>query len=343
MSLFKHSHLISIDLGSNNTLIYINGEGIVLNEPSVIAINAKTKKILAFGKDAKQMIGRTSKDIIVCKPLKHGVISNFDLAKALVTALIHKAIPKDTLRSYKAVVSYPSEITDIEKIALEDCIRVSNINEVIFIEEPFAASIGADLPINEPVGSMIVDIGGGTTDIAVISLSGIVTSKSINFGSNDFDTSIINFMQKENDLLIGEITAENIKINLGSAIKLNDSDEVGEARGIDLISGLPKICTVTESQIRKVIEEPLLIIIATIKYLLEHTPPELRCDIKRDGLTLSGGGSLLKGIDKFISTKLNIPVHLAPSPLESVAIGSGKYLSLLEKKKKHSHKKEKKD
>ena len=326
MGFFKSNKDMGIDLGTANTLVYVKGKGIVLSEPSVVAINSMTRKSLAVGTEAKLMIGRTPGNIVAIRPLKDGVIADFDSAQTMLKSLIEKAISKSAFTSPRIIVCYPSGVTEVERRAIEEAARNAGAREVVLMEEPMAAAIGAGLPVAEPTGSMIVDIGGGTTEVAIISLGGIVTSKSLRVAGDELDQSIINYVKKEFNLMIGERTAEQIKMEIGSAYDIEDEDIEMEIKGRDMITGLPKIVTIRESQIREALKEPVYAIIESIKTTLEKTPPELAADIMEKGIMLAGGGALLKGLDKLINHETNMPVHIAETPLDCVVLGAGKAL-----------------
>lgn len=330
MRLFGMSKDLGIDLGTANTLIYVKGEGIVLREPSVVAINSDTKKVLAVGTEAKEMIGRTPGNIVAIRPLKDGVIADFDVTQTMLKKFIEKVSHKGSFTSPRIVVCYPSGITEVEKRAIDEATKQAGARDVLLLEEPMAAAIGSGLPVNEPTGSMIVDIGGGTTEIAIISLGGIVTAKSLRVAGDDFDQAIISYIKKEYSLMIGERTAEKIKLELGSAYDMGEEMTM-EIRGRDLITGLPKEVLIKESEVRESLREPINAIIEAIKTTLEKTPPELASDIIDKGITLAGGGALMRGLDKLIMTETHMPVHIAESPLDCVALGAGKALDTLEK------------
>jgi rod shape-determining protein MreB len=330
MRLFGMSKDLGIDLGTANTLIYVKGEGIVLREPSVVAINSDTKKVLAVGTEAKEMIGRTPGNIVAIRPLKDGVIADFDVTQTMLKKFIEKVSHKGSFTSPRIVVCYPSGITEVEKRAIDEATKQAGARDVLLLEEPMAAAIGSGLPVNEPTGSMIVDIGGGTTEVAIISLGGIVTAKSLRVAGDDFDQAIISYIKKEYSLMIGERTAEKIKLELGSAYDFGEENTM-EIRGRDLITGLPKVVVIKESEVREALREPINAIIEAIKTTLEKTPPELASDIIDKGITLAGGGALMRGLDKLITTETHMPVHIAESPLDCVALGAGKALDTLEK------------
>lgn len=330
MGLFSISKDMGIDLGTANTLVYVKGKGIVLREPSVVAINSMNKKVLAVGEEAKKMIGRTPGNIVAIRPMKDGVIADFDVTQMMLKKFISKVIGKSAFASPRIIVCYPSGVTEVEKRAIDEAAKQAGAREVVLMEEPMAAAIGAGLPVDEPTGSMIVDIGGGTTEVAIISLDGIVTSKSLRIAGDELDQAIISYIKKEYNLMIGERTAENIKMELGSAFKLEEEKDM-DIKGRDLISGLPKTITVTMEQIREALKEPVSAIIDAIKTTLEKTPPELAADIMEKGIMLAGGGALLKGLDKLINHETHMPVHIAESPLDCVALGAGKALEYFDK------------
>ena len=324
MGFFSSSKDIGIDLGTANTLVFVKGKGIVLREPSVVAINSNTKKPLAVGREAKLMIGRTPGNIIAIRPLKDGVIADFDTAQMMIKSFIEKGISKGVKRP-RIIVCYPSGVTEVEKRAIEEASRLAGASDVVLMEEPMAAAIGAGLPVSEPTGSMIVDIGGGTAEVAIISLGGIVSSQSLRIAGDEFDQSIIAYVKKEHSLMIGERTAEQIKMEIGSAYKVED-EKTMEIKGRDLITGLPKTVTISEDQVREALREPVSSIVEAIKTTLEKTPPELAADIMDKGIMLAGGGALLQGLDILIEKETNMPVHIAESPLDCVVLGAGKAL-----------------
>ncbi|MBU3110412.1 rod shape-determining protein [Clostridium lacusfryxellense] len=326
MGIFGTSRDMGIDLGTANTLIYLKGKGIVLREPSVVAININTNKVLAVGEEAKQMIGRTPGNIVAIRPMRDGVIADFDVTEKMLKHFINKVSPKG-LTSPRIVVGFPSGVTEVEKRAIEEATKSAGARDAYLMEEPMAAAIGAGLPVNEPTGSMIVDIGGGTTEVAIISLGGIVTCMSLRVAGDEFDQSIIAFVKKQHSLMIGERTAENIKMELGSVFVLEDDEMSMEITGRDLITGLPKVIEVTQKEVREALSEPVQAIIEAIITTLEKTPPELASDIMEKGIMLTGGGALLKGIDALINRETHMPVHISENPLDCVAIGAGKALS----------------
>lgn len=326
---------MGVDLGTANTLVYIKGKGIVAREPSVVAIQSQTKEVLAVGEEAKKMIGRTPGNIVAIRPLKDGVIADFDVTKSMLKYFIRKASNGKSLFQPRVVVCVPSGVTEVEKRAVEEASIHAGAREAYLIEEPMAAAIGAGLPVQEATGSMIVDIGGGTTEVAVISLGGIVTSRSIRVGGDELDDSIVAFIKKEYNLLIGERTAEEVKINIGSAI-VNGKKKSMDIRGRDMISGLPKNINVSSEQIYQAMKEPVLHILDAIKSTLEKTPPELSSDIMEQGIMLTGGGALLDGINTLIIEETGMPVHIAEEPLDCVAIGTGMALDNIDILKKTS-------
>ncbi len=330
MGLFGSNRDMGIDLGTANTLVFVKGKGVVLREPSVVAINSTTKRPLAVGSEAKLMIGRTPGNIVAIRPLKDGVIADFDVAHIMIKSLIEKGTNKSSFKSPRIIVCYPSGVTEVEKRAIEEATKLAGAKDVVLMEEPMAAAIGAGLPVSEPTGSMIVDIGGGTTEVAIISLGGIVTSKSLRVAGDELDQAIIAYIKREYNLMIGERTAEQVKMKIGSAYKVEEEESM-EIKGRDLVTGLPKIIEVSEVQIREALREPIYSIIEAIKTTLEKTPPELAADIMDKGIMLAGGGALLKGLDILITKETNMPVHIAESPLDCVVLGAGKALEDFDK------------
>lgn len=326
---------MGIDLGTANTLVYMKGKGVILREPSVVAIDRYTKQVLAVGEDAKKMIGRTPGNIVAIRPLKDGVIADFDVTQEMLKYFIRKATQKKSVFQPRVVVCVPSGVTEVEKRAVEEATIQAGAKHAFLIEEPMAAAIGAGLPVQEATGSMVVDIGGGTTEVAVISLGGIVTSKSIRVGGDALDNYIVNFVKKEHSLMIGERTAEEVKIKIGSAILDNGLEDM-EIRGRDLVSGLPKTLIITSKEIYEALKEPVNNIIDAIKSNLEKTPPELSSDIMEQGIVLTGGGALLNGLDVLITKETGIPVIVAENPLDCVALGTGKALDSIDILKKTS-------
>ena len=327
-----NSRDIGIDLGTANILATLKGKGIILNEPSVVAIEKETNKIIATGREAKEMLGRTPEKIKAVRPLKDGVIADFTATQMLLKNIIQKICKRYGIVRLRAVVGVPSGITEVEKRAVEESVIQAGAREVYLIEEPVAAAIGAGLEIAEPNGNIVVDIGGGTTEVAVISLGGIVVSDSLRIAGDELDEAIINYVKKELNLAIGQTTAEEIKINIGCALPLV-SMEIMEIRGRDLNTGLPKVLEINSEQVRQAMEEPIAQIVDVIKMALEKTPPELSSDVMERGIILTGGGALIKNIDKLISQKTGIPVYIADTPLNAVVRGTGKALEDLEKLK----------
>jgi len=323
------SRNIGIDLGTANTHVYVKGRGIVLREPSVVAIRRDTGSILAVGEEAKKMIGRTPGNIIAIRPMKDGVIADFDVTQIMLRHFISKAYRRRAFFLPQVVVCVPSGVTEVEKRAVLDATKQAGAKEAFLIEEPMAAAIGAGLPVEEPTGSMIVDIGGGTSEVAVISLGGIVTSQSIRVGGDEMDDAIINYIKKTYNLMIGERTAEEVKIKVGSAYRIDEEEHL-EIRGRDLVTGLPKVLTISSWEIESALSEPVSAILETIKTTLERTPPELAADIMEKGIVMTGGGALLKGLDKLIAEETGMPVFMAENPLDCVVLGTGKALSAID-------------
>ncbi len=320
---------MAVDLGTANTLVYVRGRGIVLNEPSVVAINSKTGAILAVGTEAKRMMGRTPSHITVVRPLKDGVIADFEVTEKMLRYFIQKVHKRRWLAKPRCVICVPSGITGVKQRAVEEATVRAGARSAYIIEEPMAAAIGAGLPIHEPVGNVIVDIGGGTTEVAVISLGGFVTSASIRIGGDELDEAIVNGIKKEYSLLVGLQTAEEIKKTIGSAFPMPDEPHA-EIRGRDLVTGLPKTIIVAAEEIRRAIEEPVNQIVDAVKNTLEKTPQDLADDIIDKGIVLTGGGALLKGLDERLRHETGMPIHIAENPLNCVAIGSGKCLEEFE-------------
>src|SRR5712691_11540668 len=320
---------MAIDLGTANTLVYVRGRGIVLNEPSVVAVNAVDGSILAVGADAKRMIGRTPAHIRAVRPLKDGVIADFDITEKMLRYFIQKVHHRRILSKPRVVICVPSGITGVEQRAVEEATYAAGARQAFIIEEPMAAAIGAGLPIHEPRGNMVVDIGGGTTEVAVISLGGVVTSSSIRVGGDELDEAIIAHVKTEYSVALGERTAEAIKLAVGSAFPKAD-DMIAEIKGRDLVSGLPKTIHVTAEEVRRAMEEPVNSIIDAVKNTLDRCPPELSADIMDKGVVLTGGGALLKGLDQRLKHETGMPVHITDSPLTCVAVGSGRCLEEFE-------------
>jgi rod shape-determining protein MreB and related proteins len=326
---------IGIDLGTANILVYSKNKGIILNEPSVVAIDTENKQVLAVGVEAKSMIGKTPGKIVAVRPLKDGVIADFDVTTEMLKQVMKKASKKlgFSIRKPNVVVCTPSGATSVERRAIQDAVRGSGAKTVTLIEEPVAAAIGADLPVDEPVANVIVDIGGGTTEVAIISYGGVVSCNTIRIGGDQMDEDIIQHVRKRYNLLIGERTAENIKIEVGHAL-IEHEERSMEIRGRDLVTGLPKTITLTSHEIQSALRESLLHILETIRATLENCPPELSGDIVDRGVILTGGGALLNGLQDWLSEEIVVPVHLAPNPLESVAIGTGRSLTVIHKLQK---------
>ena len=318
---------IGIDLGTANTLVYMRGKGIVMREPSVVAVDVKNDVVMAVGSEAKEMIGRTPGSIVAVRPLKDGVIADFDITATMLKHFIRKAVKSSMFNKAKVIVCIPSGVTEVERRAVEDAARSAGAKDVELIEEPMAAAIGAGLPVAEPTGSMVVDIGGGTSEVAVISLGDIVTSCSVRVAGDKFDESIISYVKKKYNLLIGERTAENIKIRIGSAYPYEDEESM-EIKGRNLIDGLPKNVSISAAEVREALADPLVTIVEAIKSTLEQTPPELSADIIDHGITLTGGGALLRGLDLLVAQETGMPVHVAESPLDCVVDGTGKRLEV---------------
>lgn len=331
MAKFSFSQDLGIDLGTANTLVFLKGKGIVVREPSVVAKNTETGNIEAVGSHARNMIGRTPGNIAVIRPMKDGVIADYDTTAAMMNYYIKKAMRRRSIFAKKpnVMICVPSGITMVEERAVLDATKQAGAKEAFAISEPFAAAIGAGLPVWEPTGSMIVDIGGGTTEVAVISLGGVVTSQSIRTAGDNMDEAIINYIRKEYSLLIGERSAESIKLDIGTAGEVTEDSEL-DIRGRDLLTGLPKTITVTAKEIAAALNETVEAIVEAVKNTLEKTPPELAADIMDRGIVLTGGGALLKNIDQVISNETKIPVFIADEPLESVAVGTGKSIDYIQ-------------
>jgi rod shape-determining protein MreB and related proteins len=314
---------MAVDLGTANTLVYVRGRGIVLNEPSVVALNTNNGQVVAVGVEAKRMIGRTPGNIVAVRPLKDGVIADFDVTERMLRYFIQKVHKRTRMAKPRIVVAVPSGITGVEQSAVKEAGHQAGARKVYIIEEPMAAAIGAGLPVNEPTGNMVVDIGGGTSEVAVISLGGIVTSQSIRIGGDELDQAIITFGKKEHSLMLGERTAEEIKLALGSAFPAKEEPHA-EIRGRDLVSGLPKTILISAAEVRRALDEPINLIIDAVKSTLDKCPPELAGDVMDRGIALTGGGALLRGLDQRIREETGMPVHIADSPLDSVVLGTGK-------------------
>lgn len=324
---------IGIDLGTANTLVYMRGKGIIIREPSVVAVDVKMDRVRYVGQEAKDVIGRTPGSIVSVRPLKDGVIADFDMTTSMLQEFIRKALKGRAFAGsrVRVIICIPSGVTAVERRAVKEATQNAGAKRVSIIEEPMAAAIGAGLPVAEPTGSMIVDIGGGTSEVAVISLGGIVTSRSVRVAGDEFDSSIINYIKKKYNLLIGERTAENIKIAIGSAYPYADNEPSMDIKGRNLLNGLPENITVTSEEIREALSEPLSHVIEAIKVTLEKTPPELAADIIDQGIMLAGGGALLKGLDLLIHAETGMPVKVAERPLDCVADGTGKVLENIDK------------
>lgn len=330
LSFFSLSRDMGIDLGTANTLVYVSGKGIVLQEPSVVAIDRDTKEPLAVGDDAKKMLGRTPGNVIALRPLRDGVIADFEMAEIMLQHFIRRVHDGNPLVQPRIVIGIPSGVTGVERRAVKEAALQAGAREVFLIDEPVAAAIGAGLPVAEPTGNMIVDIGGGTTEVAVLSLQGTVLSESVRVAGDELSESITQYMKKVHNLIIGERTAEEIKIQVGSAYPTEDSDSaVMEVRGLHLLSGLPRTVTIKAAEIRESMAEPLAIIIDAIKRTLEQTKPELAADIIDRGIMLAGGGALLRGLDTLISHETGIASHVAADPLSCVVLGTGRVLENL--------------
>ena len=325
--MFSFSKEIGIDLGTANTLVYIKGKGIVKREPSVVAVDVKNDMVLAVGAEAKDMIGRTPGSIIAVRPLKDGVIADFDITASMLKYFISSTVKSMFFSKPKVIICIPSGVTEVEKRAVEDAAKQAGAGIVDLIEEPMAAAIGAGLPVSEPTGSMVVDIGGGTSEVAVISLGDIVTATSERVAGDKLDEAIISYVKRKYNLLIGERTAEDIKLTIGSAVPYEDEGEMS-IKGRNLMDGLPKNITITSEEVREALAEPLRCIINAVKTTLENTPPELSADIIDHGITLTGGGALLRGIDTLISENTHMPVYIAERPLDCVVDGTGKCLDI---------------
>ncbi|HEX2482678.1 MAG TPA: rod shape-determining protein [Methylomirabilota bacterium] len=328
------SNDMAIDLGTANTLVYVRGEGIVLNEPSIVAIHQADNSVLAVGKEAKAMLGRTPGNIVAIRPLKDGVIADFDVTEKMLGYFIRRVHKRRALVRPRIVIGVPSGITQVEKRAVRDSAMQAGAREVYLIEEPMAAAIGAGMPITEPGGNMIVDIGGGTTEVAVISLSGIVYSRSVRIAGDEMDEAIVQYIRKNYNLLVGERRAEEIKIRLGSAYPMSGERRTMEVKGRDLIDGIPKTIVIGDDEIRESLREPIMTIVDAVRTALERTPPELAADIVDKGIVLTGGGALLKGLDQLLRQETNLPITVAEDPLSCVALGTGRVLDELDLLKK---------
>src|SRR6186713_2667858 len=323
------SNDLAIDLGTANTCVYARGKGIVVSEPSIVAVNVRTGRVEAVGHDAKEMLGRTPGNIVAIRPMKDGVIADFEITEKMLSHFIRKAHNRNTFVRPRIIIGIPSEVTQVEKRAVRDSALKAKASEVYLVDEAMAAAIGAGMPITEPSGNMIVDIGGGTTDIAVISLAGIVYSKAVRVAGNEMDEAIIAYVKKTYNLLIGERTAEQIKMEIGSAFPL-DEPMTMEIKGRHLIEGVPKTITISDEEIRKALAETVNVIVDAVRVALERTPPELSADIVDRGIVLTGGGSMLKNLDKRLREETGLPVAMAEDPLSTVVLGAGKMLSNFE-------------
>lgn len=321
---------MGIDLGTANTLVHVKGRGIVLREPSVVAIKSESGEVLAVGEEAKRMIGRTPGNIVAIRPMKDGVIADFDVTQAMLKYFIRKAMNTHSFVRPRVVVGVPSGVTEVEKRAVIDAAQQAGAREAYLIEEPMAAAIGAGLPVEEATGSMVVDIGGGTTEIAVISLGGIVTSRSIRIGGDAMDSAIIQYIKRMYNLKLGERTAEEIKITIGSAIVSPENDKIMDIRGLDMVSGLPKTLSIHASEVRDALDESVYKIIDAVKATLEKTPPELAADVVDHGIMMTGGGALLNNLDKLLSKETSLPVLVSEDALSCVGEGTGKSLENIE-------------
>ena len=316
---------IGIDLGTANTLVFVRGQGIVLNEPSIVTIEVSSKKVIAVGSEAKEMVGRTPGEIMTIRPLKDGVIADFEITEKLLSNFIRRVVKHRYLMKPRVVISVPSGITEVEKRAVRDSAENAGAREVFLIQEPMAAAIGVGLPVHLPSGIMVIDVGGGTSEIAVIALNGIVNNISIRIGGDEMDEAIMLYLKKNYNLLIGERTAEEIKIKIGSAFAL-DEEESMEIKGRDLVAGIPKTMKISSVQVREALSEPVDTIIQAVRQALEETPPELAADILDKGIIVTGGGALLKGMDKRLREETNLAINIAEDPLTCVVRGTGKVL-----------------
>lgn len=322
------SNDIGIDLGTANTLVYVKDEGIVLREPSVVAVQAGTNHVLAVGNEAKRMLGRTPGNIVAIRPLKDGVIADFEITEEMLRHFIRKVHNRNRMVSPRVVIAVPSGITEVERRAVKDSATHAGAREVYLIEEPMASAIGVGLPVQEPAGNMIIDMGGGTTEVAVISLAGIVFSRSVRVAGDELDEALVQYMKRVYNLMIGERTAEEIKVKIGSAYPLEQETSI-EVKGRDLVAGLPKTLTISSQEVREALQEPVNTIVETVRYTLERCPPELSADLVDRGIVLAGGGALLRGLDKLLAEETGLPVHVADDPLSSVVIGTGIVLNEL--------------
>ena len=322
---------IGIDLGTANTLIFMKGKGIIMREPSVVAVDTRTDRVRFVGSEAKEVIGRTPGSIVAVRPLKDGVIADFDITASMIQLFIKKALNTGFFARPRVIICIPSGVTEVERRAVREATLKAGARNAALIEEPMAAAIGAGLPVADPCGSMVVDIGGGTSEVAVISLGGIVASRSVRVGGDEFDDSIIAYVKRKYNLLIGERTAEDIKITIGSAFPYEDENAM-EIKGRNLLDGLPKNITIDAEEVREALADPLASVIDAIKTTLERTPPELSADIIDHGITLTGGGALLRGMDDLIKKETGMPVYIAENPLDCVALGTGRVLDGMDSK-----------
>ncbi len=316
-------------MGTANTLVHVKGRGIMLREPSVVAVDTDTNQVLAVGEDAKRMVGRTPAHIRAMRPLRHGVIADFDITQAMLQYFIRKVHTRRLWEHPRVVIGVPSGITEVERRAVEEAARQAGAWSATIIDEPMAAAIGAGLPVGEPVGNMILDMGGGTTEVAVISLGGAVSQRSVRVAGEEMDEAIAAYVRHEENLFIGETTAEEIKIRIGSAFPLEE-EQTTEVRGKDLISGLPKSITVSSAQVREAVREPLGIIVELVKETLDETPPELAADVMNRGIVLAGGVALLRGLDRLLSAETDVPVYVAEDPMTAVVMGTARYVEELD-------------
>lgn len=322
------SNDVAVDLGTANTLVFVKGDGIVLNEPSVVAVNQSTRKVYAVGREAKSMLGKTPDHISAIRPLKDGVIADFEITEIMLREFIRRSQKKKLFIRPRIVIAVPSGITEVEKRAVRDSAENAGAREVYLIAEPIAAAIGVGLPVDKPAGNMVIDIGGGTTEIAVIALDGIVSDSSIRVGGDEMDDAIVQHVKKTYNLLIGDQTAEMIKMKIGTAFRLDKEMEM-EIKGRDLVAGIPKTLRLTSEEVREALSEPISAIVDALKLALEKTPPELAADIVDRGIVMTGGGSLLKGLDKLLKDETNLPINLVDDPLLCVVLGAGKILDNL--------------
>ena len=326
LALFSND--MGMDLGTANTLVYVKGQGIILFEPSVVAISKGTNKVLAVGNRAKEMLGRTPGHIAAIRPMRDGVIADFEITEQMLRSFITKVHHRRAWVHPRMVIAIPSGVTEVEKRAVVDSAERAGASEVYLVQEPMAAAIGSGLPIDEPAGNMIVDIGGGTTEVAVISLSGVVLSQTMRIGGDEMDEAIIQHLRRTYNLLVGERTAEEIKIRIGSGFPLEEELKM-DAKGRDLVSGLPKTVTVSSEEVREALSEPVNAVVETVRDTLERTPPELSSDLVDRGVHLTGGGALLRGMDKLLASATDIPIHVTEDPLTTVVMGTGKILDEL--------------